>query len=548
MPATKTAAAPDLERPRTAGDVAVHEPLTDGAPWVIQRGEHQHFRTSENVARLVRLLDGSRDHGQLAAALGRPWTADHVDRAVRNLADSRLLDDGTPVRRVRRVRFAGPLTIQFTLLKPERMLRRLTPLIRPLAHRAVLAAAAAVTLLGVLALAACGPALGAALSRPMPLWSYAAVMLGVLLTTAVHEVAHGAVLTHHGGRPSRMGFMLFYMSPAFFCDVSDGWRLPTPRQRVQVALAGIAVQAVAAGSAGLAALLVPAGPARDTLLLVSLVNYLTCAVNLLPLVKLDGYIALMSHLDVSHLREKAMADARRFLARLLFGGRDQGRELPGRRWAVPYGIACLLFPLYLVSTALTLWSSILQRLGVAGSALMVCGLGYLLWRLGKGTATLVGDALRAGARPLRVAAAGLLAALSLGLAATLVQVPATVSAGYTTNADGSLSLLVPEGGAGFDLTEGTRVTLRRSGLLSRPEVGTARLGEPVGRDTLAPLTAMLPVDSGRPWLAMRAYPLERGATTPAAHGPDRTGVAEVRAGDHPLWKWFAVSYLGPLLP
>lgn len=27
-------------------------------------------------------------------------------------------------------------------------------------------------------------------------------------------------------RPSRMGVMLFYLLPAFFCDVSDGWRLP----------------------------------------------------------------------------------------------------------------------------------------------------------------------------------------------------------------------------------------------------------------------------------------------------------------------------------
>ncbi|WP_328304476.1 hypothetical protein OG389_35940 (plasmid) [Streptomyces sp. NBC_00435] len=547
MPA-KTATAPDLERPRTAEDVAVREPLTEDAPWVIQRGEHKHFRTGEDLARLVRLLDGSRDHDQLAAELGSPWTPGHIDRAVRSLADSDLLEDGTPVRKPARIRFAGPLTIQFTLLKPERMLRAIAPLVRPLGHRAVLASAAAVALLGVLVLAACGAALGDALSRPMPLWAYATVMLGVVLTTAVHEVAHGAVLTHHGGTPSRMGFMLFYMSPAFFCDVSDGWRLPSPRQRVQVALAGIGIQAVAAGTAALVALAVPAGPARDTLLLVALVNYMTCLVNLLPLVKLDGYIALMSHLDISHLREKAMTDARRAIARVLLGGRGYQRELPGRGWSVPYGIACLLFPLYLVSTALTLWSGILQRLGIAGSCMMVCALGYLLWRLGKGAATLVREAVQAGARPARIAAAGVLAAVGLALAATLVQIPATVSAGYTTERDGSLSLLVPQGGAGFELTEGTTVTLRRSGLFSRPETGTARLGEPTGHDTLAPLTAMLPVASEHPWLAMTAYPLHRTTATPAPNGADRTGIAEVQAGHHPLWKWFAVSYLGPLLP
>ncbi|MGW5400255.1 daptide biosynthesis intramembrane metalloprotease [Streptomyces sp. NPDC003952] len=544
----KTAFAPDLERPRTADDVAVREPLTEDAPWVIQRGEHKHFRTGEDLARLVRLLDGSRDHDQLAAELGSPWTPGHIGRAVRSLADSDLLEDGRPVKKPARVRFAGPLTIQFTLVKPERMLRRIAPLVRPLGHRLVRGAAAAVVLLGVLALAACGATLGEALSRPMPLWAYACVMLGVVATTAVHEMAHGAVLTHHGGTPSRMGFMLFYMSPAFFCDVSDGWRLPNPRQRVQVALAGIAIQAVAAGTAALAALAVPAGPARETLLLVGLVNYMVCVVNLLPLVKLDGYLALMSHLDISHLREKAMTDARRAIARAVFGGRGYQRELPGRGWSVPYGLACLIFPLYLVSSALTLWSGILQRLGIAGSCMMVCALGYLLWRLGKGAATLVREAVQAGARPVRIAAAGVLATAGLALAATLVQIPATVSAGYTTEPDGSLSLLVPRGGGGFDLTEGTTVTLRRSGLFSRPQTGTAALGEPTGHDVLAPVTAMLPVASDRPWLEMKAYPLHRVTATPAPNGTDRTGVAEVQAGDHPLWKWFAVSYLGPLLP
>ena len=34
-----------------------------------------------------------------------------------------------------------------------------------------------------------------------------------------HECAHGLTCKHFGGGVHRMGFMLVYLSPAFFCDV-----------------------------------------------------------------------------------------------------------------------------------------------------------------------------------------------------------------------------------------------------------------------------------------------------------------------------------------
>ncbi|WP_051794623.1 daptide biosynthesis intramembrane metalloprotease [Streptomyces sp. NRRL S-87] len=538
-----TATGPDLEFPRTSGSVEVHEPTEPDAPWVVQRGEAQHFRVGADLGRLIRALDGSRDHEQLAHVLGDPWTSGDIDTAVRQLADSRLLDDGTPPRKVRRIKLVPPATIQFTVLRPDRVLQRMLPLIRLLAHRSVSAAATAVALGGLLALAVCAPQLGDAVSRPMEMSAYLAVLFGVIGTTAVHEFAHGAVLTHHGGRPTRMGFMLFYMSPAFFCDVSDGWRLGKAKHRVQIALAGVFVQAVAAGAAAVAALFTGSGSGlREPLLVFALTTYITCAVNLLPLVKLDGYIALMSHLDISHLREKAMTDALCALSKFAFGGRYR-RELPDKPWAVAYGFACMLFPLYLVGTALTLWSGMLQRLGVTGAVCFALGLGYLLFRVGKGWYKLAVTAKLSGANPYRILGVCMATAALLGAAATGITVPATVSAGYTVAADGSVSLVVPEGAGGRLLKEGAHVQLRRNGLLSRPPLTTGRLTSSTSTPQKAPLSALVPVSGGSDLLPVRGYPLSVAAV-PA----ERSGVAEVDAGSHPLWKWLAVTYLTPVLP
>ncbi|MFD6417507.1 daptide biosynthesis intramembrane metalloprotease [Streptomyces sp. NPDC060194] len=536
-------AAPDLDHPRASPFVAVHEPSEPDVPWVVQRGESQHFRIGADLGRLLRSLDGTRDRHGLAEEMGGSWTPESVDVAVHALADRHLLDDGTEPPRTHRIKLVPPLTVQFTLLKPDRLLERARPVIRLLAHRSVSVLTAAIALAGLLALAVSSAQLGEAVSNPLPMNAYLAVMLGVIGTTAVHEFAHGAVLTHHGGRPTRMGFMLFYMSPAFFCDVSDGWRLEQPRQRVQIALAGVYVQAVAAGAAALASFFVdPAGDWRGALLVMSLAIYLTCVVNLLPLVKLDGYIALMSHLDISHLREKAMTDALTTISRIAFGGRYR-RQLPDRPWAVPYGLACLVFPLYLVGTALTLWSGMLQRLGATGAVMFGAGLCYLLWRLGKGFYKLGVTAYLSGARPVRVIGVSAAAATLVGAAFTGIHLPATYSAGYTVAADGRVDLVVPEGAGNRLLEKDATVQLRRNGLLARPPLTTGRLVSETSVPQNVPLSALVPISGGSDILPVRAYPLEV-----AAAPSEKTGIAEIDAGTHPLWKWLAVSYLTPLLP
>ncbi|MDN3246970.1 daptide biosynthesis intramembrane metalloprotease [Streptomyces sp. ZSW22] len=534
-----------LERPQLAPDVLLHEPIADGAPWVVQRGSQQYIRVGTDMVRLLRVLDGERDRTRLVEALGAPWTEVAVERAVESLHRMRLLEDGQPHRRANSwFKFVPPLTFQFTVVKPERMLAALVPLLRLVANRGGAVLAAVLALGGVLSLALQAPQLRQALGSPLPLGVLFGVACASVVATALHEMGHGAVLTHHGGRPSRMGVMLFYLTPAFFCDVSDGWRLPHREQRVQVALAGVVTQMVIAGSVALGAFGVGAASGdsglRDGMLVFAVSTYVTGLLNLLPLVKLDGYIALMTHLDISHLRDRTMTDARRFLAKVLFGGR-YARELPGLRWSVPFGLASMVFPVYLIAMAFTLWLDILQGMGLIGATLVLVGVVYLGYRLFTGTRLLLREARTAGARMWRVCAVALLLTAGAGTALTTVTVPYTVTGGYVVE-DGRASLVLSDAADLDAVAPGSPVTLYRRGMVTRTEIGSATVGRGPAEEDVAPLSAFVPVREGDSLpIPAVLLPLSVTGTAPA----ESIGTARVAAGNRPLGEWLYLSYIAP---
>lgn len=534
-----------LTRPRLASDVLVHEPLDAGAPWVVQRGSQQYIRVGADLARLLRAMDGERGYAGLVETLGPPWNEREVGRAVENLREKGLLDNGKRPRSSGAwFKFVPPLTFQLTLLKPQRLLNALMPLIGRLANRAAAVVAAVLALGGLLALLAQGPSLVRALGEPLPL----AVLLGVAaastVTTALHEIGHGAVLTYYGGRPSRMGVMLFYLTPAFFCDVSDGWRLPHREQRVRVALAGIVTQTVVAGTAGCAALvlnLTGGAPAlRDGMTVFAVSTYVTGVLNLLPFVKLDGYIALMSHLDASHLRDRAMTDARRLVAKVLFGG-TYGRELPTLSWAPAFGLACMVFPLYLIGLAFNLWLDFLTGLGVIGASAVFMALVYLAYRAWQGGTLLVREARTGGARPWRMVLTGLAAAGGLGAALTFVPVSYTVTGGFVYE-DGRARLVLSDAADREAVREGATVTLQRRGLVTRTDLATGTIGRGDAEAGTAPLSAFLPVREGDelPIPALGMPLVLRGDPG------ENVGVARVTAGERPLGEWLYLSYIAPV--
>ncbi|MEU7527265.1 daptide biosynthesis intramembrane metalloprotease [Saccharothrix sp. NPDC042600] len=524
------------ERPARAADVVVHPPAGDG-PWTVQHGENRYLRLGVDAAALLTRLDGRRTAADLARDLGAPWTRDRVDATLSTFAGLGLLDDGrAPAPPPPRLTVTPPFVVQLRLLDPSRLLAPARPALRLLTGRAAQAVVVASAAAAIVVLVVRGADLVRLSHTPLPPISAVVIAAALLASGGLHELAHAAVLTAHGGRPRRLGVMLFYLAPAFYCDVSDGWRLPHRSQRVAIALAGIGADTTLAGTCAAVSLLIPPGPQADTVLLFTVACAARCALNLVPFLKLDGYLALMTHLDVPNLRAKAMTDARRATARLLLGGRYT-HQLP--LWGVPFGVGCLVFPVYVVATVAVLWAAVLPGLGRVG-AVLACGLiAFLVLRLVIGAWRVWNEAKRAGASPRR--AVLVLVLLVAGVASVLwtVRVPTHVDVGYTSGPAGTY-LVVPDGVVTSRIHSGAAVRLETSpGLLGGDLVATARIGDGVGPAATAPMSAFVPVAVDTP---------VPGASRPlvAVSGhPQASGRARVDTGTTSLARWLHDQYVAP---
>src|SRR5439155_627039 len=70
-------------------------------------------------------------------------------------------------------------------------------------------------------------------------WEVAALAWLTLLGVAmVHEFAHGLTCKHHGGEVHEIGFLLLFLMPCFYCNVSDAWLIREKSKRLGVTLAG----------------------------------------------------------------------------------------------------------------------------------------------------------------------------------------------------------------------------------------------------------------------------------------------------------------------
>lgn len=215
----------------------------------------------------------------------------------------------------RRFRFEGLHRIQFTLLETPQLFEKLRPFARLVVSKPNQIIWATLCVVGFLALIGNFQTLIDAVATPVDFRTYLVVGLASLSIMFLYEFAHGLVLAGFGGNPNSVGVMLFYFTPAFYCDISDGWRLRNNNRRVAVALAGIIFQLGVAGISCIIALFPISNEVSKGLLLFATLNYVSCIVNALPFIKLDGYLALMTHLDRPFLRENSMKLARTWTAR-----------------------------------------------------------------------------------------------------------------------------------------------------------------------------------------------------------------------------------------
>lgn len=523
-------------RPLLASGVTF-EQASDGAVWIAMTHGVPSSRVSRGVVDLLSAMDGATTLHDLHRRFAPAETSETFLQLVRRFRACGLLD-GDSVPPPGRVAYRPPFTLQVATLRAPALFARLERVILPLPRRTVLVSASVVLCLGAFAAVGQASDLRAVLATAVPLSGLLILVSVLSLLTLLHESAHGIALTRFGGTPRRAGFMLFYLTPAFFVDVTDGWRLAHPRQRVAVALAGPAVHAMIAAIAFLVALALPqTAAARETLLLLGLSCVVIVAVNLIPFVRFDGYIALMSALDEPNLRARTIRDGGNFLTRVLFGGRRSDKSLD-RWWSVPFGLASLVAPVILVVLAVDRIARALAGGGpVLGLLVVALGAGVVLVGLVPLSKALV-RILRSGVPRLRFTVVLSALLVSTVIAGAVISVPATATYGFVVRGDGVV-LVQAAAQTAIDVPPGAPVALLSNGILVSEAVGEGSARPVVAEPTTVPLDALVPVTADA--VSVPAVIVATVDVTEQVGDLPATGQARVGLGMRTLWQtlWIA---------
>ena len=342
-----------------------------GAPLAVLQAVHRDTTlrpTPQDLHGLLEML--ARNHLLQAAAPADTQRLQQAARAARPGLGKWLLKNY--------------LFFRLPLVRPEALLRRLSPHVGWAFRPGFWWAAAAMALAGLLLA-----------SRRWDEFthtfvSYAnwegALAIGVAISTAkvLHEMGHALAAHRCGCRVPTMGVAFLVMWPVLYTDTNEAWKLPSRRQRLVIGAAGMATELALGAAALLAWALLPDtpewGPARAGAFLLATTTWvLTLAINASPFMRFDGYFLLSDALNLPNLHERAFAMGRWWLRERLFGlGEPPPEAHPPQRqhFLIAFAFATWLYRLVLfLGIALLVYHLFFKALGVL---LMVVELAWFI--------------------------------------------------------------------------------------------------------------------------------------------------------------------------
>ncbi len=343
--------------PRLDPEIITREDVLDGEPivGVLQRDKGNYFRFSPAHWQLAQLFDGVRSYQEIAEQFteqtGVPIDpesvrvfAENMDESdfwyktpqEKNLAMSERLIAQRGRRRKSKIDLAH---IAFSAWDPDRYLGWLDRAIGSYLYSrwCVLAVVLLFVFEGAVFVSnwnVMGPDMALYFNfTRKSLLDLAQFWVLFLILGFFHETAHGLTCRHYGGQVHSMGLMFLYLAPAFYCDVTESWISATKIQRLATIIAGIWVEMVICGLAMIVWSNTRAGDWSHDFAyqIILLTGIAVVAINLNPLIKLDGYYFLTETIEIPELKERSTAFLSGWFQNRVLGLEAEMPVVPRRR-------------------------------------------------------------------------------------------------------------------------------------------------------------------------------------------------------------------------
>lgn len=200
----------------------------------------------------------------------------------------------------------------------------------------------------------------------------------------LHESSHGLVCKHTGGEVHRMGFLLIYLTPCFFCDATEAWAFGSKWQRIATMAAGLWSELILCGFATLAWWgLSPGGFVHEiSYKIILIAGVAALLINLNPLVKLDGYYIFTEILEISQLKECSTEFTTSWVKKKIFRLPVEVPYVPWRRRLlfVPYSLLSGAYSYVLLFFVVRFVYNVAYRYNPQWAFLPALGLAWMVFR------------------------------------------------------------------------------------------------------------------------------------------------------------------------
>ncbi len=216
------------------------------------------------------------------------------------------------------------------------------------------------------------------------LWDLVEFWLLIFVVGFVHESSHGLACKHTGGEVHRMGFLLIYLEPCFFCDVTEAWIYGSKWQRIMTMAAGLWSELILCGFATILWWgLPPGGFVHEFAYKIILIGGLFAVfINLNPLIKLDGYFILTEMLEISELKELSTEFTTSWVKKKIL---RLPVEVPATAWKrrllfVPYYLLSDIYGYVLLFFVVTFVYNLSLKYSPQWAFIPALGVGWLMFR------------------------------------------------------------------------------------------------------------------------------------------------------------------------